>query len=186
MRGSLSYFAVYNGCTGKGLLYKPSQKLTVESSSDADWTGNRRDKRSTSGYCTFVGGILVTWRSKKQTVVARSSAETKYCTMAHISSEMMWVWSLLYEMWVIVTILMKMYCDNQSTIFIPSNPVFHKRIKHIEVDCHFIRDLVIKKYIVTPYVQSENQLGDILTKLLARSSFSVFSKLGLFNSYAST
>jgi len=81
--------------------------------------------------------------------VTRSNAEAKYCTMAHISSEMMWVWSLLYEMWVIVTILMKMYCDNQSTIFIPSNPVFHECTKHIEIDCQFIHDLVINKHIVT-------------------------------------
>jgi len=74
--------------------------------------------------------------------------------MAHTTFEMMWVRSLLHEMWVMVPIPMKMYCDNQSVIFIASNPVFHERTKHIELDCHFILDLVIKKYIVTPFVLS--------------------------------
>ena len=118
-------------------MYKPSQKLTVEGFDDADWAGSRSERRSTSGYCIFVGGNLVTWRSKKQTIVVVSSAEAEYRAMAHTASEMMWVRSLLHEMWVMVPILMKMHCDNQSAIFITSNPVLHERTKHIEVNCHF-------------------------------------------------
>jgi len=88
---ALSYFAVLKGCTcarGKDLLYKPSQKLTMEGFSDADWAGNRSDRRSTSAYCIFVGGNLVTC-SKKQAIVARSSAEAEYRAMAHTAFEMM-------------------------------------------------------------------------------------------------
>ncbi|GMP56109.1 hypothetical protein CsSME_00020702 [Camellia sinensis var. sinensis] len=129
---------------------------------DADWAGNTTDRRSTSGYCTFVGGNLVTWRSKKQTVVARSSAEAEYRAMAHTVSEMLW-----------------------AAIFIANNPVFHERTKHIEVDCHFIRDLLLRKQLVTPYVRSEDQLGDILTKPLARPSFLRLSaKLGMYESWS--
>ena len=105
--------------------------------------------------------------------MARSSVEAKYRAMTHSVSEMMWVRSLLHEMRIMIHIPMKMYCENQSVIFIASNSVFHERKKHIEVDSHFIRDLVIKKHIVTPYVWSENQLGDILTKPLACSLFSI-------------
>ena len=79
------------GAPGRGLLYRPSTSLSVTGYSDADWAGSRSDRRSTSGYCTFVGENLVTWRSKKQTVVARSSAEAEYRAMAHTASEMLWV-----------------------------------------------------------------------------------------------
>ena len=104
--------------------------------------------------------------------------------MSHTTSEMMWVRPLLHEMRVMVPIPMKIYCDNQSAIFIASNPTFHERTNHIEVNCRFIRDLMIKKQIVTPYVWSEDQLGDILTKPLARSLFSVLcSKLDKFDLY---
>ena len=83
-----------------------------------------------------------------------------------------------------VHIPIKMHCDNQSVISIASNMMLHERTKHIKVDCHFIHDLVIKKHIVTPYVQFKDQLGDILTKPLARSLFSILcSKLGMFNFY---
>ena len=84
-----------------------------------------------------------------------------------------------------IPIPMKMYRDNQSVIFITSNPVFHERTKYIEVDCHFIRDLVIKKHIVTPYVRPEDHLGDILIKPLTPVLlFVLCSKLGMFNLYA--
>jgi len=96
----------------------------------------------------------------------------------------MWLRSLFHEMRVILPILMKMYCNNQSAIFIASNPMFHERTKHIEVDCHFVCDLMIIKYIVTPYVQSEDQLGDILTKSLTYSPFfALYKMLGMFDLY---
>ena len=173
------------GVPGRGLLYRLSTSLTVTGFSNADWAGSRSDRRSTSGYCTFVGGNLVTWRSKKQVIVARSSAESEYRAMAHTASEMLWVRSLLQDFGIVVPTPMSMYCDNQAAIFIANNPVFHERTKHIEVDCHFIRDLLLRKQIATPFVRSDSQLGDIFTKPLARSLFqSLCSKLGLFDLYA--
>ena len=173
------------GAPGRGLLYRSSSTLSITGFSDADWAGSRSDRRSTSGYCTFVGGNLVTWRSKKQHVVARSSAEAEYRAMAHTASEMLWVQSLLCDMGVSIPGPMDMYCDNQAAIFIANNPVFHERTKHIEVDCHFIRDLILRKQLVTPHVRSEEQLGDLLTKPLAKVPFRRLSgKLGIFDLYA--
>lgn len=98
--------------------------------------------------------------------------------MAHTASEMLWVQFLLRNLGVGVPM---QYCDNQAA----SNPVFHERTKHIEVDCHFIRDLLMKKQIVTTFVCSDDWLDDIFTKPLARASFEQLSfKLGMFNLYA--
>ena len=98
------------------------------------------DKKSTTGYCTFVGGNLVTWRSKKQDVVSRSSAEAEYKAMVHTECEMMWLKNLLMELSFRQFGLMPMHCDNQSAIYIAQNSIFHEKTKHIEIDCHFIRD----------------------------------------------
>jgi hypothetical protein len=107
----------------------------------------------------------VTWRCKKQAVVARSSAEAEYRSMAHTACEMMWVKALLEEFGFTYSAPMDMYCDNQAAIFIASNPVFHERTKHIEVDCHFIREAVLSKKISTPYVKSEDQMEELLSSL---------------------
>lgn len=88
---------------GKGLLYSNHGRLDVAGYCDADWAGSSDDRRSTSGYCTFVGGNLVTWKSQKQSVVARSSAEAEYRAMAHATCELMWVRSLLQEMGIAVS-----------------------------------------------------------------------------------
>jgi hypothetical protein len=130
--------------------------LSVTGFSDADWAGSRSNQRSTSGYCTFVGGNLVTWRSKKQNVISRSSAEAEYRAMAHTASEMLWVCSLLRDLGIDIPTPMQMFCDNQAAIFIANNHVFHERTKHIKVDCHFIRDLLMRQQIVTPYLHSNN------------------------------
>ena len=84
----------------------------------------------------------MTWRSKKH-VIAIFNAEVEYRAMSHTASEMLWVQSLLREMRVEALAPMEMYCDNKAAMFIASNTVFHERTKHIEVDCHFIRDMIM-------------------------------------------
>ena len=99
--------------------------LYVTGFSDADWAGSLSNGQSTSGYCTFVTGNLITWRNKMQNVVAHSSVEAEYRAMAYTASKMLWVPSLLRDFGVDIPIPMQRYCDNQTTIFIANNPVFH-------------------------------------------------------------
>ena len=104
--------------------------------------------------------------------------------MASTASELVWLKQLLKDMGIMYDQPMKMYCDNNSARHIASNPVFHERTKHIEVDCHFIRENVQAKEIETPFVRSEDQLADIFTKGLELKPFeNITSKLGLFNIY---
>ncbi|XP_043697037.1 secreted RxLR effector protein 161-like [Telopea speciosissima] len=156
---------------GKGLVYCRHGHTNVVGFFDADWAVSDGDRRSTTGYCTFFGGNLVNWKSKKQTTVARSSAEAEYKAMAHTATKLMWVRSFLIELGYYSDQPMEMYSDNQAAIYIANNPVFHEWTKHIEVDCHFVRVAVQKKLIVTPFVRSQFQLGDMFTKALFRPQF---------------
>ncbi|GAV62321.1 LOW QUALITY PROTEIN: hypothetical protein CFOL_v3_05845 [Cephalotus follicularis] len=170
---------------GKGLIYRPNRHMDLVAYSDVDWAGSASDHRSTTGYCTFVGGNLVSWRSKKQTTVARSSTVTPRGTgVTHTTAELMWLRSLLLEMGLLVSKPMKMFCDNQTVIYIASNPVYHERTKH-EVDCHFVRDAVMKKLVETPFVSSSGQLADVLTKSLFAPNFRMCcNKLSMGDLYA--
>ena len=128
----------------------------------------------------------MTWKSKKQNVVARSSAEAEYRAMASTASELTWIKHLLHDMKVECKGTMQMYCDNQAARHIASNPVFHERTKHIEVDCHFIRDKVQSGEIETPFVRSQEQLADVFTKALDKPKLeNILSKLGLINLFES-
>jgi hypothetical protein len=149
---------------GRGILFSKHDHLQVEAYTDADWAGSVMDRRSTSGYCTFVGGNLVTWRSKKQSVVARSSAEAEFRAMAHGVCELLWLKSLLKELGFDNKEPMKLCCDNKAAINIAHNPVQHDRTKHVEVDRHFIKEKLDAGVICTPFVKTSNQLADILTK----------------------
>jgi Reverse transcriptase (RNA-dependent DNA polymerase)/gag-polypeptide of LTR copia-type/Integrase core domain/GAG-pre-integrase domain len=172
------------GCPGQGILMKRNYDTnSIAGYSDADWAGTF-DRKSTTGYCTFVGGNLVTWRSKKQNVVARSSAEAEYRAMASTASELVWIKQLLHDMGFNYNKPMIMYCDNQAARHIASNPVFHERTKHIEVDCHFIREKVQAKEIETSYVNSNEQLADVFTKALDKGQFNrIIGKIGSINIY---
>jgi transposase InsO family protein len=167
---------------GRGLFYRSSGHLRIEGYTDADWAGSPSDRKSTTGYCTFIGGNLVTWRSKKQSVVARSSAEAEYRAMAHTTCELTWLRTVLQEFGLLTQGPTPLYCDNQAAIHIASNPVFHERTKHIEVDCHFVRSKVESKDIITPFVPSGSQLADIFTKALPKNA--IDSIVGVIDIYS--
>lgn len=105
-------------------LYKANNHLRIEGFSDADWARSPSDRRSTSGYELFVDGNLISWRSKKQTVVARSTAEAECRVMGHATCELLWFRSLLCELRVFEGGPMPFYCDNQAATQIANNPVF--------------------------------------------------------------
>jgi hypothetical protein len=172
-------------CPGKGLLYTRQGNLHVECYTDADWAGSLDDRRSTSGYCVFVGGNLVDWRSKKQSVVARSTAEAEFHAMAHGVCELLWVQILLTELQLFKSKPLMLYCDNKAAIDIANNPIHHDRTKHIEIDRHFIKEKLDKGIICLPYVKSASQVADVLTKGLPEKMFSAFcTKMGLYDVFA--
>jgi len=170
---------------GRGVLYRNHGHSDIECFSDADWAGSKEDRRSTSGYCVFMGGNLVSWKSKKQNVVSRSSAESEYRAMSQGTCEIVWLVQLLNEVGIKTATPAKLWCDNQAAIHIASNPVFHERTKHIEIDCHFIREKIQQGLVSTSYVKTGEQLGDIFTKALngARIDY-LCNKLGMIDIFA--
>ena len=129
-------------------------------------------------------GNLVTWRSKKQTIVARSSAKAEFHAIANGMCELLWLKQLLGEIGVKEEMPMKMYCDNKVTINISYNPIHHGRTKHVQVDRHFIKAKVEDDTICMVYAPTNKQVADVLTKALSRRSFEqLIDKLGMFNLY---
>ena len=148
------------------MLYKNRGHTQIVGYTDADWANSPTDRRSTSGYCVFIGGNLISWKSKKQHVVARSSAEAEYQAMTLATCELIWLRHLLQELRFGNDEQMKLICDNQAALHITSNPVFHEMTKHIEVDYHFITKKIASGCVATSFVNSNDQLANIFTKSL--------------------
>ncbi|GJS14014.1 putative RNA-directed DNA polymerase [Tanacetum coccineum] len=167
---------------GKGLFFGKNQNHQVCGYTNADWAGDRTDGKSTSGYFTFVGGNLVTWRSKKQKVVSRSSAEAKFQGMVHGVCELIWIKRVLKDLGLNLTSPMQLHCDNQAVVKIANNPVQHNTTKHVEIDRHFIKDHLEKKTVELSYVASKDQLADMLTKAICGRVFQCsLDKLGMID-----
>ena len=126
----------------------------------------------------------MTWRSKKQSVVARSSAEAEFRALALGICEGMWLRRICHELSVPITGSMRVRCDNQSAISIARNPVHHDRTKHVEIDRHFIKEKIEESIVDLSYIPTAQQTADILTKALGMRPFDqLVSKLGLLNIY---
>ncbi|WZZ34789.1 hypothetical protein YC2023_018190 [Brassica napus] len=171
-----------SGTPGQGVWMGCNGSTEVVGYCDADWAGDRVDRRSTTGYCTFIGGNLVTWKSKKQKVISCSSAEAEYRAMLKLTNELVWIKGILKHLEIEQSTPMTMHCDNQAAIHIASNSVFHERTKHIEVDCHKVRQMIILGVILPCYTRSEDQLADVFTKAARLKTMeSILSRLGLID-----
>lgn len=142
----------------------------LELHADADWAGCQDTRRSTSGYCIFLGNNLISWRSKKLLTIARSSINAEYRSMTDYVAELTWVQQLLGELRIVISqSSIIVHCDNISATYLVVNPVFHAQTKHIELDVHFVREHVSSGRLLVRYLPTQVQLTDIFTKGMSSS-----------------
>lgn len=151
-----------------GLLITKSKSTNLNIYSDADWATDTTDRKSITGYAIFMGNNLVSWNSKKQQTVARSSTEAEYRAVGLAITEMVWIQALLRDINYHSPTIPNLWCDNIGATYLSVNPMFHARTKHLEVDFHFVRDKVHNKEVKVQFICSKDQLADILTKPLPR------------------
>ena len=159
-----------NGTPNLGIFFQHGP-LSLSAFSDSDWAGDPFDRRSTTGFLVYLGFNPITWCAKKQDTVSRSSTESEYCALATTAAELCWIRQVLKDIGIYLSFALKLWCDNVSALAIASNPVFHARTKHVEVDFHFVREKVLRKDLQVRYIATGDQLADIFTKSLSSSRF---------------
>jgi hypothetical protein len=150
-----------------GIHIRKNSRLNLMTYTDADWADNYDDRSSTSAYICFLGSNPISWSSKKQRAVARSSTEAEYRALANAASETIWLLSLFQELGLHLTSPPTLLCDNLGATQLSLNPIQHSRMKHIQIDLHFVRDMAQKGLLNVHHVHSHDQLADLLTKPLS-------------------
>nr|GEV70187.1 ribonuclease H-like domain-containing protein [Tanacetum cinerariifolium] len=162
------------GSSGSGIQINKTGNLKLRAYADSDWARCHATRKSVSGYCVFLGDSLVTWKSKKQSTLFRSSAEAKYRSIASATCKVIWLSNLLGDMGVKNLLPIVMYCDNSSALQIAANPVFHEKTKHFEIDVHLVREKVAIGVIKIEKMHTTQQIADIHTKGLDIEQHKIF------------
>lgn len=131
---------------GLGLFFPVNNDLQLKVFGNSDWGGDPKDHRSVGAYCLVFGLVVISWRPKKQHVTSRSSIEAEYRALADASSEVIWIVNLLRALQLPVQGSISMFCDSIIAIDLTVNLVYHARTKHIEIDCHFIREKIHSRH----------------------------------------
>ncbi|GJU53128.1 putative ribonuclease H-like domain-containing protein [Tanacetum coccineum] len=156
-------FKYLKGKPNLGLWYPRESPFALEAFSDSDYAGANLDRKSTTGGCQFLGRRLISWQCKKQTIVATSTTEAEYVVAANCCGQILWIQNQFLD-YGFNFMNTKIHIDNESTICIVKNPVFHSKTKHIEIRHHFIRDAYEKKLIQVQKIHTDNNVADLLTK----------------------
>ncbi|GJS42933.1 ribonuclease H-like domain-containing protein [Tanacetum coccineum] len=170
-----------------GIQFDKDSDLKLRVFSDADWAKCPKTRKSVTGFCVFLRKSLVSWKSKKQATLSRSSTEAQYRSMASATCETVWLSNLLHSLGLYNLLLVDLYCDNSSAIQLVANLVFHEKSKHFEFDVHFVREKVAACVIKTVKIHTDLQVADILTKCLGIVQHKVFcGKLGMLDMFVGT
>lgn len=159
------------GTLNHGLVFQPSTQLTLECFVDADWASNVDDRKSTCGYCLYLGGNLVNWSFKKQHVVVRSSTEAENRSLASVATDILWFSSLFSKLQISLIGAPILWCDNINVKSLAHNHVFYSKTKHIKIDLHFLCGLASSNKLDIRYIPTEVQTANIFTKSLAITRF---------------
>ncbi|KAJ9565359.1 hypothetical protein OSB04_001325 [Centaurea solstitialis] len=159
------------GTLSHGLHIKASAVDRLVAYSDANWAGCPNTRRSTSGFCVYLGDNLVSWSSIRQHVVSHSSAEAEYRGIANVVAEAAWLRNFLLELSCPLSHATVVFCDNVSAMYLTSSPVQHQRTKHVKIDLHFVRERVAIGHVRVLHVPFAYQYADIFTKGLPSSLF---------------
>lgn len=171
---------------GQGLLFKAASSISLKGFSYSYWGTCPDTRRSITGFCFFLGESLISWKSKKQSVVSRSSSEAEFRALAKATCEAQWLLYLLHDLQIPHPSPVVIYYDNKSAMHIAANPIFHERTKHIEIDCHVVRYKIQVGLLHLLPIPSKDQIADILTKPLHAGPFtSLHTKLGMFDIHSS-
>ncbi|GKD39218.1 putative ribonuclease H-like domain-containing protein [Tanacetum coccineum] len=135
----------------------------LEAYSDSDYAGANLDRKSTTGGCQFLGRRLISWQCKKQTIVDTSTTEAEYVAAVNCCGQVLWIQNQMLD-YGFNFMNIKIYIDNESTICIVKNLVFHSKTKHIEIRHHFIRDAYEKKRIQVLKIHIDDNVANLLTK----------------------
>lgn len=164
------------------MFFPINSTISLQGYSDADWAGCSDTRRSISGYCFYLGRSLVSWKAKKQTTVSRSSSKAEYRALAYATCELQKLLYLLQDLRVLCDKTPALFCDNQSALYIVANPVFHERTKHLEIDCHVVREKLQAGVLKLLLIPTALQVADMFTKALQPRIFQGFvSKLAMVN-----
>ena len=148
--------------------------LSLHGFTNADWTSSIDDCKSTGSFLVYLGSTPISRKSEKQRIVARSFIEAEYKALNDGTAKILWICSLLSEVQLPSLSITMLWCDNLGATFLSVNPVFHARIKHVEIEYHLVCDRVAKQEIQVRFISSKDQLADILTKPLPLVSFAFF------------
>ncbi|KAK9061911.1 hypothetical protein SSX86_019095 [Deinandra increscens subsp. villosa] len=179
-KAALHTLAYVHGSFSQGLFFNKTSDCTLTAYCDSDWASCPNTRKSVSGYFITFGGSPISWKSKKQNTVSLSSAEAEYRSLRRVTAELTWLIRLLADFQVPDLTPVTVNCDSQAAIHIAKNPVFHERTKHIELDCHFVREKLQDGLISLVHTPTQSQLADLLTKSLPKHQHHhLLSKFGV-------
>ena len=151
-------------------MYEKTSEYRLSGYCDADYAGDRIERKSTSGNCQLLGNNLISWASKRQSTIALSTVEAEYISASLCTTQMLWMKHQLEDLQIFESNI-PILCDNTAAICLSKNPILHSRAKHIEIKHHFIRDYVQKGIVTLKFIDTEHQWADIFTKPLAEDKF---------------